>query len=251
MTRAFKDRPINELELHRLRLILSTFRDGSGQQISGVGVMPGFRDYERALAAVLGGYTPENKGVFDVVVPTNEASGDIGISCKMAKIPPARHQCSFMELSNSAAAWRNYLVDVQINWATEPGLAGPAVIDLVTSWHTAVADGIDMDASSYSVLAHNSRWTSFELLCFPLNLRLANPRGDVEWRREGQALNGYVDVGSRLHRLWQCYFNSGGQLKYYPPLDWARWRTEPFSLEQPPAESLQDRAREYFPTLWR
>jgi hypothetical protein len=213
--------------------------------------MPGFRDYERALASVLGGRTPENKGVFDVVVDTGEPSGNIGISCKMVKVQPAKHQCSFMELSNSAAAFRNYLLSVQINWATEPGLAGPAIIDLVTTWHEAVSAGIDMEASSYAVLSHDSRWSEFELLCFPLNLRLANPRGEVEWLKEGQSLSGYVRVGERRHRLWQWYANSGGQLKYYPPYDWARWRTGTFTLEQPPQVSLQRRARQYFPTLWK
>ena len=45
--------------------------------------MAGVPGYERSLAAVLGGVTPENKGVFDVAVPTTKGL-PFGISCKMA-----------------------------------------------------------------------------------------------------------------------------------------------------------------------
>ena len=65
----YKDRPLNGRELERLRLTLSSFRDGSGQvTLKADGSMPGFRDYERALAAVLEGTTPEDKGIFDVLI---------------------------------------------------------------------------------------------------------------------------------------------------------------------------------------
>jgi hypothetical protein len=94
----YKDRPLNHRELEMLRLTLSSFRDGSGQVVSKAagGSMPGFRDYERALAAVLGGVTPENKGLFDVLIPAG--AKPFGISCKMASMPPAKNLSSFIEL---------------------------------------------------------------------------------------------------------------------------------------------------------
>ncbi len=247
---AYRDRPLNDKELEMLRLTLSSFRDGSGQNVrKATGEsMPGFRDYERSLAAVLGGATTENKGIFDVEVPTNALP--FGISCKMASTPPAKHCCSFMELSNSAAIFRNHLLSLQINWLSEPMLAGPAIVDLVSSWHTAVAGAIDLPSSRYSVLAHDSKWVNFQILCFPLNLKIAKPKGDIEWLQEGAALNGYIDDGGRRHRLWQCYFNSGGQLKYYPLLSWADWVTPTFQLEQPPVASPLDKAHSYFKDLW-
>ena len=241
---------MNADELEGLRLILSTFRDGSGQVVLKPDgrVMPGFRDFERSLAAVLKAATPENKGVFDVIVADQPLP--LGISCKMSKTQPPAKKSSFMELSNSAAMFRNHLLGLQIHWSTEPTLAGPALIDLVESWHFALADEINVAASKYAVLSHNAKWTSFQLLCFPLNLKLAAPKGDVEWLAEGAALNGYIDDNGRRHRLWQVYMNSGGQMKYYPLLTWADWTSDVFTLEEPPLESLKARAEEYFPDLW-
>jgi hypothetical protein len=245
-----RDRALTADELEGLRLILSTFRDGSGQNVlkpSGR-VMPGFRDYERALATVLQARAPENKGVFDVIVADEPLP--FGISCKMSKTQPPARQSSFMELSNAAAKFRDHLLQMQIHWMSEPTLAGPALIDLVESWHLALEDEINVPASKYAVLAHNSRWTKFQLLCFPLDLKIAKPKGDVEWLAEGAALNGYIDDGSRRHRLWQVYMNSGGQMKYYPPLHWADWVTDEFEFEEPPLGSLRQRAQQYFPDLW-
>lgn len=250
MPYAYRDRPLNDYEFEELRLILSSFRDGTGQVVlkeTGE-TMPGFRDYERALATVLNGSAPENKGVFDVIVPTEDMP--FGISCKMTSMRPAHHGSSFMELSNSAAKFRARLLDHQINWVTEPMLAGPVIIDLVTEWHYALEDEIDIESSKYSVLSHNRRWTEFQLLSFPLDLRIANPRGDVDWAKEGASLNGYVYVSGRRHRLWECFLNSGGQLKYYPPFEWADWISEPFVLELPPPGSLRTRAQDYFGGSW-
>lgn len=249
---AYRDRPLNDHELERLRLTLSTFRDGSGQvKLKKTGEsMPGFRDYERSLAAVLGGTTKENKGIFDVQIPTEDGKKPFGISCKMAATQPEKTRSSFMELSNSAAKFRAYLLELQINWATEPTLAGPAIIDLVSSWHAAVAEEIDLPNSRYSVLAHDKAWRKFQILCFPLSLKIANPKGEVEWLHEGASLNGYIDDEGRRHRLWQCYMNSGGQLKYYPLLSWADWVTPAFELEQPPLVSPFGKAELYFEPLW-
>lgn len=212
--------------------------------------MPGFRDYERALAAVLRARAPENKGVFDVIIDTEGAP--FGVSCKMSTMQPPGSLASFMELSNSAALFRNSLLQQQINWVTEPTLAGPALVRVVIGWHTAASrqQGIDLAASKYSVLAHNRAWTQFQLLAFPLDLQFANPIGEVEWLVEGRSLNGYIDDNGRRHRLWQCYMNSGGQLKYYPLLRWADWVTEPFELEVPPVGSPIERARRYFTEIW-
>lgn len=170
-----------------MRLILSTFRDGGGQVVlkrTGES-MPGFRDFERTVAAVCGGQTREDKGVFDVLIPVD--GKPYGISCKMSSLQPFAHQAGFMELTNSAK-------------------------------------------------------------------KFADPRTDIDWTVEGRkqptTVNGYIQHNGRRHRLWQVYPNSGGQLKYYPPLTWATWSSEPFALERPPAESLPERAAEYFPKAW-
>ena len=246
---SFRDRPLSPLEIEVLQLVLSTFRDGSGQVILKTGgSMPGFRDYERALAAVVRGKTTENKGVFDIVVSAEPLS--FGISCKMSRFQPPANHCAFMELSNAAAAFRNHLLNHQVHWMSEPTLAGPLIIDLVTSWHEAVSGDLDAPHSKYAVLSHDATWQRFQVHSFPLDLRLANPRGQVEWTHEGKSLNGYTQVGGRRHRLWQCFMTSGGQLKYYPPLEWADWSTPEFALLVPPVESLLKKAEEYFGHVW-
>ncbi|WP_460801458.1 hypothetical protein [Microbacterium sp. GXF6406] len=246
-----RDRPLNADELEALRLMLSTFRDGSGQVIlkwNGES-MPGFRDFERATAAVTYGYAREDKGIFDVWVPTADGK-PYGISCKMASLQPAKNKCSFMELSNSAAKFHAALAEHGVVWRDEPARAGKVIIDLVMSWHEAVADEVDLEGSRYAVLDHDARWNVFSLKVFPLDLRTADPVTDVEWIAEGKRLDGWIQVDGRRHRLWQWYADSGGQLKYYPPLSWGEWSSGSFTLEQPDPQSLRSRAIDYFPDLW-
>lgn len=252
----FRDRPLDAKELERMRLILSTFRDGGGQVVlkkTGQS-MPGFRDFERTVAAVCGGQTREDKGVFDVLVPAPSHALPFGISCKMSQMQPPAHAASFMELTNSAKKFSDEFARLNLSWVHNPAMAGNAFVELVSGWHTALAHEIDISQSCYLVLAHDAKWEQFQLHSFPLNLKIADPVSAVRWEVEGQkaptSINGYIDHNGREHRLWQLYPNSGGQLKYYPPLSWANTNSTVFSLEQPTPESLPDRAREYFPSLW-
>lgn len=216
--------------------------------------MPGFRDFERATAAVTYGEAKENKGIFDVWVPTEGLP--FGISCKMSSKQPYQNRSSFMELSNSAAYFKSALDANGINWRHDPHDAGLVVVDLVSSWHTDVEDAVDLPGSRYAVLAHDNQWEWFQLHCFPLDLSIANPDTDVEWEaysvRGGQprSLRGYIMDGDRRHCLWQWYADSGGQLKYYPLLDWAEWSTEEFQLEPVEPVSLRQRAIDYFGNMW-
>ena len=216
--------------------------------------MPGFRDFERTVAAVCDGQTREDKGVFDVLVPVSAGDLPFGISCKMSRTQPGLHNASFMELTNSAKKFSDEFARLNLSWVHNPAMAGNAFVELVSGWHTILRHEVDVPRSVYLVLAHDAKWVNFELNCFPLNLKVANPSTDVEWTVEGTraptTINGYITDGGRRHRLWQLYPNSGGQLKYYPPLTWATWRSGTFKLELPPLESLHERAMEYFPALW-
>lgn len=254
-----RDRPLSVDEIERMRLILSTFRDGGGQNIlkkTGES-MPGFRDFERATAAVCGGQTREDKGVFDVLVPTPGGGNPYGISCKMTAMRPPAHSSSFMELTNSAAKFAGEFRRLNVSWVHDPAMAGNAMVNLVSSWHDSLAGEIDVPNSAYLVLVHDAPWRRFQLHAFPLTLKTADPRTDVQWsvginRRTGSpsALRGTIDDNGRTHVLWELYPNSGGQCKYYPLLRWATMVSPEFHLEQPPQESLADRAKEYFPGLW-
>lgn len=241
-------------EVERLRLTLSTFRDGSGQFLSKLLVfMPDYLDFERATALICGGVTAENKGVFDVAVPV-EKGLPFGISCKMSAM---QRVGSFMELSNSKKKIDDEFARLGIDWRRQPELAGPALVNLVTSWHEVLKGQFDLASSKYLILAHDAAWSNFELLCFPLDLKLADPAVEVQWCNEGgtelagpSTVAGYIDHDGSRHRLWQVYPNSGGQVKYYPLREWAEWTAGPFQLEEPPVRSLRDKVDEYFPDQW-
>src|SRR4051794_22798873 len=95
-----RDRGLNADEMEALRLMLSTYRDGSGENMpKNIGEpMPGGRDFERALAVITSGTHTKNKGIFDVIVPASPLP--YGLSAKMSKLQPAAKKSGFMELSN-------------------------------------------------------------------------------------------------------------------------------------------------------
>ncbi len=62
-------------EVEKVRLLLSTFQDGSGMLAKpGGGTLPGWRDFERTVAAVFNGVNQENKFIFDVLLSDPETS---------------------------------------------------------------------------------------------------------------------------------------------------------------------------------
>jgi len=249
-----RDRALSPVELERMRLLLSTFRDGSGQSVA-AGFMPDYLSFERVTAIVCAGVTTENKGIFDVTVPVGSGRKDFGVSCKMASAQPSSRPCWFMELSNSAKKFHDAFSAVGADWRVNPAEAGPVMVELVESWHHAVADQVDIDASKYLLLTHDSRWRDFEVASFDLNLQRLDARTDIEWVTEGRngvisSLAGYFEVDEKRHRLWQFYGNSGGQLKYYPLLGWEEWRSGVFQLEEPPVHDLKTKVQDYWPGLW-
>jgi hypothetical protein len=251
-----RDRPFTRDELEKLRLLLSTFRDGSGQYLSRLeAFMPDYLAFERATALVCGGETTENKGIFDVLVPGGNERSAFGISCKMAKQQP-RDRSWFMELSNSSKKFADAFDSAGVVWQNEPAAAGQIFVGLVEGWHYEVEGTVDVAASKYLLLVHDNSWGKFQVACMDLDLRKADPRTEVDWKVEGKdparpsSVAGYIEVDGKLHRLWQLFANSGGQLKYYPPIHWAEWATEVFTLETPPPRQLRDKVEEYWPGSW-
>ncbi|MFN8160902.1 MAG: hypothetical protein U0R52_07660 [Solirubrobacterales bacterium] len=218
--------------------------------------MPDYLAFERSTAFVCGGQTTENKGIFDVLVPSDDPGGlPFGISCKMATAQP-RNRSWFMELSNSAKKFHDAFGAAGVDWTKNPELAGQLLVDVVESWHDDVRDSVDVGRSKYLILAHDTAWKQFQIACLDLNLRRADPAADVRWASEGRgatpsSIAGYIEIedGADL-RLWQFYANSGGQLKYYPPIGWAEWTTPVFELELPPVRDLRDKVDEYWPGSW-
>ena len=126
---------MNQEELERMRLALSTFRDGSGQFVKSIGeFMPSYLDFERATALVCGGDTSEDKGIFDVSVPAPGGT-QFGVSCKMSVYQPTSHKAGFMELSNSHKKFSDEFSRLGVDWQKEPEYAGPAVVELALIVH--------------------------------------------------------------------------------------------------------------------
>ncbi|GAA1482268.1 hypothetical protein GCM10009624_27080 [Gordonia sinesedis] len=62
-----RDRDFTPIEVEQVRLLLSTYCDGSGASIKKVPwTVPDYRDFERVTAAVCEGSSAEDKGIFDV-----------------------------------------------------------------------------------------------------------------------------------------------------------------------------------------
>lgn len=258
----FVDRLPTASEIEKIRLILSTFQDGTGMNEGGK--KPGWRDFERAVAAALGGEAQESKYVFDVLLTDSEKPEiQYGLSCKMGNQLDrvTRQGRAFMELSNSAKKFWDYLhlkgIN-QTNFKDKPAEVGAALIELVKSWHLqeSLLQGghIDIQKSSYLVLAYNNMgW--YQLYQFPLELPDAH---QLHWYypiRTGkqEMIVGNLRADDSEGMIFEWYGQSGGQLKYYPPVTNSVWSSGRFQLE-PLSNNVEDgliaKVKMYFPSQW-
>lgn len=265
MSLPFIHRPPSSIEFERLRLILSTYQDGTGQQARPRGrTLPNWRDFERSVAAAFEGQAQESKAIFDVLLADPQRHGvSFGISCKMRRAlnDVTRTGRVVLELSNSSGKFWAELTKLgltQSTYRTDPSRVGQAVVDLYESWHQAVSldagGSIDLSASFYLALMW-SEAERFRLFQFPL--RLPNP-ASLTWEyppaRTGnpsRRLVGRDDTGTVL----EWYGESGAQLKYYPLIDTATWSSEVFQLEPLPENisgyGIVAKAAAYFPDKWQ
>ena len=257
------DRPPTAREVERLRLILSTYQDGTGMEAGGR--LPGWRDFERAVALAFGGVAQESKAIFDVLL-SDEINPDIkyGLSCKMRgelnKI--SRTGRISLELSNSAKKFWQPLrlqgID-ESNYRSRPAEVGISLIEVVRGWHNAVSiehgGHIDITRSSYLVLSWDKRSSLYQLHQF--SLELPDPTR-LQWyiptiRRRGEDISAQkINGNDELGTLFEWYGESGGQLKYYPLAANALWSSDLFRLE-PLGDTeygILNKAAAYFPELW-
>lgn len=264
---AFAQRHPTDQELERLRLILSTYQDGSGMLMTQKGTLPGWRDFERAVAATFNGVAQESKAIFDVLlVDEQHPTLMYGLSCKMrSELDRIKRDGRVtMELSNSAKAFWAYLGArgiTQTNYRAYPAETGAALIELVTSWHNTVSTErggrIDISRSYYLVLSYSLRLGVYQLHQF--SIRLPDP-ASLRWYFPSVVRRGTEAEGNRLiasddsGTVFEWYGESGGQLKYYPLARTAVWQSNPFELEPLRVEQslsvLVDKARDYFPDKW-
>ena len=269
---AFAGRPPNEEEVEVLRLLLSTFQDGTGQERGGT--LPGWRDYERASALTFGGEALEAKAVFDVLVPLTSGRGRYGISCKMKNGLDKANEKSkpgvidtrgraYLELSNSAGDfWAELgklgLYPENYRDGSHPQKAGEALVSLVESWHErdATTYSVDLSRSYHVVLLYSTKAGEYQLFQYPLALPAAS---ELKWycpmvKRKGEMVQAkHIKGVSAEGIVFEWYGESGAQLKYYPKISDALWRSEVFELEPLSDEverGLLAKAAQYFPQEW-
>ncbi len=247
----------SEKEVERLRLILSTFQDGTGMLMTKDGRnLPGWRDFERACAAAFNGRAVESKALFDVLLPNpiNPAT-HIGLSCKMRGTLNriARDDRVTIEVANSDKEFWTYLNTKginQTNWMQEPFEVGAGLIHVVEQWHhDASIQGrgtADTERSSYFTLQWSTKG-DYQLFQFPLTL--PDPKS-IRWSfPSDRRILGETDTGM----IFEWYGRSGGQLKYYPLARNAVWKSAPFQLEvltESIERGLAAKVAAYFPDKW-
>ena len=253
-------------EIERLRLILSTYQDGTGMLAAEDGrTLPGWRDFERSVSLAFDGIASESKDIFDVRLPDPWRTGlSFGVSCKMRRelSRVGRDGRVTLELSNSARKFWDHLNSkglYQHNYKTHPRRVGQALIELVTQWHEAASiesgGDVDLSKSLYLTLSWSADgW--YQLHQFPLAL----PDPDsLQWAFPTYVRKGLVTEGNHLAgndglgNIFEWYGESGGQLKYYPLTTSAAWESAKFRLEPLPRDrehGIVHKAKTYFPRQW-
>lgn len=268
MTLPFIEREPTQDEFEKFRLILSTYQDGSGQLVVGDRTLPGWRDFERSVAAAFNGIAQENKYIFDVLIPDPVQPGkNYGLSCKMRRALDETLKTSqvTLELSNSSGKFWGAIEMVglnQQNYKNNPATVGGVLLDLVRSWHLEVSlqsgGSVDLGRSYYLALSWNKR-SYYQLFQFPIELPLAET---ISWdfplvktRGHGTQLGRHLRgcIGNEI--IFEWYGESGGQLKYYPLIRNAQWKSSLFQLEPLLDENIANfgllaKAKTYFPGKW-
>jgi hypothetical protein len=252
-------------EVERIRLLMSTYQDGTGQlTLKGKeGTLPNWRDFERSTAIAFKGIAYEAKSFFDVFVPIGNASDTyFGISCKMrGELRSAQKKgVLYVEVSNAAGDFwetvRNVGVETGADMVKRPGDAGQAILDLVSSWHEKTPYKTDLSKSYYLILQYDPKKLDYQHFILPLEMPDAQ---SLNWSvRVGKKKKGGLThclIGADKSRsIIEWYADSGGQLKYYPPVSAAIWKSDLFRLESLPdveeGYSILNKAKAYFPESW-
>lgn len=263
MNAAFRDQGPTFIEIEKLRLILSTYQDGSGQLSGKKGLtLPGWRDFERSVALVFAGQPMENKFIFDVIIPKQTQDSYIGISCKMRRTldDTKRTGRVTLELSNSSGAfWKKLNTQGihQQNYKKMPLEVARVLLAQEHEWHhrESLERGgiIDLSGSFYLALSWNKQG-EYQLFIFAL--ALPDPE-DIAWDFPVVKQKQEVKTGRRLRgqdrkgAIFEWYGESGGQLKYYPMVETALWKSEIFHLEPLPDDwetkhGILAKTRDYF-----
>jgi transcriptional regulator with XRE-family HTH domain len=257
MTVAFIEREPTIEEIEKLRLILSTYQDGSGMLAAGEErTLPGWRDFERAVAVCFSGIALESKAIYDVLIPvTNQSDAYYGISCKMRNTLRQVESDGrvTIELSNAAGEFWDLLKPFGIhqqNYEDHAQTVGQVLLKRVGDWHKAadIQNGgmVITDHSIFLSLQYNRSTGNYQL--FQFSIQMPDP-DSIDWTAQGRHLIGKQNGLT----LIEWYGFSGGQLKYYPHVSKAKWVSQKFQLQPLPKDfslSVISKVELYWPELW-
>lgn len=258
---------IDENQVEQIRLLMSTYQDGTGQlRIKNGAILPNWRDFERSVATTFDGFAFENKGFLDVVINGVEIkeNGKIGISCKMRNTLSAfkTSKSISMELSNALNKFWSELQKYKIHHMGHvrlvPDRAGKIIVDLYESWKYQVAgkNEVNMEKSFYLTCLYDGKKGLYQLFALPFLLPdAASLVWEIRESKEKDENKGTLIAKKDDKVIIEWYGTSGGQLKYYPTEDDVIWKSNEFKLEPiPNIESgygLKQKAKLYFPNKWK
>ncbi len=265
MAIAFIDKAPSEEELIRLKLFMSIFRDGTGQETDETGTRAGWRDIERVVAELLGGEALEKKEVYDVIIKPNPDSDEVyGISVK-SKCLGRKNVIDqltesgrvYMELTNSPAKLWEPLKTKGVHEGNFGDnkfaqTMGDSILTTVHGWYTNYHNKkINISKSIHLVFSYSSpkdyqEERVYQVHSFPLGF----PSG-IKWEfASDKCLRGF-DPNFPEEVLLDWYGLSGGQLKFYPKASTAIFYSNIFALNKPRILTLSERAAEYWPKQWK
>ena len=134
-------------------------------------------------------------------------------------------------------------------------IIGPIVLELIEKWHTEGKAAferenpgvtLDLDLSCYLCVSYSKTEKSserkYQIHAFPLNY-LRN----LKWAYKSKSCLSAYDPLIPNKALLDWYGLSGGQLKYYPLTNMARFSSQPFNLPTIKVLSLTEKAQALFP----
>ncbi len=257
---------ISTEHVEKIRLLMSTYQDGTGQLlITGGNTLPNWRDFERSVATAFKGQAFENKGFLDVKIDGQEIDelGKIGISCKMREALAVfdSKETITLELSNANEKFwtelrKNKIENIRFIRLV-PEKAGKLIVDLYESWkhEAATKVGVDIEKSFYLTCLYNLKKGNYQLFALPF--LLPDP-ATLEWTvreyKDGNENQGTLIAKKNKKLIIEWYCISGGQLKYYPTKEDLIWQSECFGLEplanMESGYGLIQKAKTYFPSKW-
>ncbi len=252
-----------------LRLLLSTFRDGSGiEREPDNSTRANWRQMERCVAELLDSIGGEDKQIFDVIaLDKADPTTAYGFSIKSKVLSKKDFDRLsdgarvYMEIANSPAKFwsaiksSHGLTENDFTHMRHPQEVGNTVIDLVSTWHSQGKDDFEVSQHGKRLDLTNSRY-----LCISLSNELPSARRyqvhafslnyppTLTWRYKSPRCLSAYEPSDPDRPLLDWYGLSGGQLKYYPRAVDAVYHSSVLTLVEPSRKfSIQDKARQLFP----